>query len=212
MPDSPGDSFVQILHAARAGDSKAWETLYASLLVDLRKLAANRRKNEPDSLTLATMDIVQEAYLRVPPSTALACHDRKHLINLYVRTMRRLLIDHARAKHSVKRGGSDAVPDSPGNYRFKPTIASLQNDAVAAAIPPSTPADLDARIDLEAALEWLDQQDQQAATLFALHHVHHYDLQSIAQMLEIPNVGYVKRQLAWARSLLQSRLAPPGAP
>ena len=74
---------------------------------DLQNLANWLLRSERSALTLQSDDLVHEAYLRLTRSTAtITWENRRQLINLIVETMRRILIDHARRKSSLRGGGA----------------------------------------------------------------------------------------------------------
>lgn len=76
---------------------------------DLQNLANWLLKSERTALTLQSDDLVHEAFLRLTrSSTSLKWENRRQLINLIVETMRRILIDHARRKSTLRGGGAHA--------------------------------------------------------------------------------------------------------
>jgi len=81
------------------------------LYEELQNLAEHMMRGERPDHALQASDLVHEAYLRLRSSPSLALHDRTHLRRLAARTMRRVLVDHARAKLAHKRG--DGKPEVP---------------------------------------------------------------------------------------------------
>lgn len=76
---------------------------------DLQNLANWLLRSEKNALTLQSDDLVHEAFLRLTRSTTnLRWENRRQLINLIVETMRRILIDHARRKSTLRSGGAHA--------------------------------------------------------------------------------------------------------
>jgi RNA polymerase sigma factor (TIGR02999 family) len=97
---------TRILAAARQGDPKAANQLLPIVYDELRKLAAARMTNEAAGHTLQPTALVHEAWLRLThdqPNTPFA--NRAHFFAAAAEAMRRILIDHALAKATGKRGG-----------------------------------------------------------------------------------------------------------
>lgn len=96
-----GDA-MNLLAAWRAGDISARDELFERLYVPLRKISASLLYGE-GNISLTTGDLVNEAVMRVINSEAIAFNDKAHFLALSARTMRRVLIDHARKQASNKR-------------------------------------------------------------------------------------------------------------
>ncbi len=92
----------QLLDAWQAGDTHARDQLFDLLYVQLRKISATLLRGEGD-ISLTTGDLVNEAVMRVIKTEALELNDKAHFLALSARTMRRVLIDHARKHASDKR-------------------------------------------------------------------------------------------------------------
>ncbi len=75
----------------------------------LRRVAAGFLRDERPDHTLQPTALVHEAYLRVAEQRQSAWQNRAHLLGIFARMMRRILIDHAGARAAAKRGGKDAV-------------------------------------------------------------------------------------------------------
>ena len=84
-------------------DSPAFEAVYTELI----GLARSHFRMQAASHTLQPTALVHEAYLRVASATSDGPDDREHLLALASRAMRHILIDHARRKRALKRGGGD---------------------------------------------------------------------------------------------------------
>ena len=92
----------ELLKAWRAGDVTARDQLFEQLYVHLRRISATLLRGEGD-ISLTTGDLVNEAVMRVIKSDVLEINDKAHFLALSARTMRRVLIDHARKHVSNKR-------------------------------------------------------------------------------------------------------------
>jgi RNA polymerase sigma factor (TIGR02999 family) len=98
----PPDGTVTLFRRWHEGETSARDRLIARLHPDLSQIAAARMRRERNS-SLSTGDLINEAVLRLMKSERHALADRAHFIALASRLMRNILIDHARAKKSVKR-------------------------------------------------------------------------------------------------------------
>ncbi|HKO15228.1 MAG TPA: ECF-type sigma factor [Gemmatimonadaceae bacterium] len=97
-----------LLSAANAGDSEALGDVVALLYEQLRRIARHRLAHEHDGHTLESAALVNEAYLRLLGLERVRWRDRGHLLSMAARMMRRILIDHANRRRTLKRGGGEA--------------------------------------------------------------------------------------------------------
>jgi RNA polymerase sigma-70 factor (ECF subfamily) len=106
-----------LLKAWREGDQAAFERLTPLVYGELRKIARVYMRSEHEGATLQTTALVNEAYLRLVDAASVDWHDRAHFFAISAKMMRRILLDRARARVRVKRGGHaakvslDQVPD-----------------------------------------------------------------------------------------------------
>jgi len=96
-----------LLDAATRGESAAWQQLVQLLYPDLKRLA-HRSLSMKQGNTLNTTALVHECYLRLATAAG-APRERGHLLSLAVRIMQQVLIDHARERLALKRGGGRAA-------------------------------------------------------------------------------------------------------
>lgn len=95
-----------ILNRAQQGDAKAAEELLPLVYQELRRLAAHKMANEPPGQTLQPTALVHEAWLRlVTPEEQPRFQNRAHFFGAAAEAMRRILVDRAREKRALKRGG-----------------------------------------------------------------------------------------------------------
>ena len=106
MPDSPG-SVTRLLAAMRAGRVEAEAELLERLYGELKKLARQYMRHERPGHMLQPSALVNEAYLRLLGSEGRSWHSRPHFLAHAAQAMRRILVDHARARRAEKRGGAD---------------------------------------------------------------------------------------------------------
>src|SRR5438094_9686576 len=138
---------TRILSAIEQGDPHAAEQLLPLVYEELRKLAAQKMAHEAPGQTLQPTALVHEAYLRlVDVEKAQHWESRGHFFAAAAEAMRRLLVDTARQKRSLRRGGSRQRHDL------------LDVDLVSAPVR-------DELLDLDEALSKLSSVDPQAAEL-----------------------------------------------
>jgi RNA polymerase sigma factor (TIGR02999 family) len=95
------------LEALRRGETGALDRLVRMLYDDLRSMARGRLRGERGDHTLDTTALVHESYLRLATQHGLKPADRAAFFAAASNTMRRILVDHARARRRAKRGGGE---------------------------------------------------------------------------------------------------------
>jgi len=135
----PGD-VTELLHAHGRGQADAFERLVPLVYDDLRRVARSQLRRLRVGETLDTTALVHEAYVRLVDQTHASWQDRGHFLAVSAVAMRQILIDHAREKTRLKRGGG--VDKAP-----------LDEAGVAAA------ADAERLIEIDLALRKLAEQD-----------------------------------------------------
>lgn len=88
------------------GDRGAEERLMPLVYAELRRMAASRLRRERADHTLQATALVNETYLRLIEIDTIDWQSRSHFFALAAKLMRRILVDHARARRARKRGGS----------------------------------------------------------------------------------------------------------
>jgi RNA polymerase sigma-70 factor (ECF subfamily) len=110
MSTSPAGQVTELLVAWRRGDESAAERLMPLVYEDLRFRAAAALRRERRAHTLTPTALVHEAYLRLVDGRLPDVEGRKHFLAIAARVMRRVLVDHARARNAAKRNlGREAV-------------------------------------------------------------------------------------------------------
>lgn len=95
---------TQLLHAWREGDREALDRLAPLIYDELHRLAERAMRGERRDHTLQPTALIHEAYLRLVDADV-EWNDRVHFMATAASMMRRILVDHARAKRRIKRGG-----------------------------------------------------------------------------------------------------------
>ena len=111
---------TQVLSAIEAGDSRATDELLPLVYDQLRKIAAKNMANEKVGQTLSPTALVHEAYLKLVKPSAPGWQSEKHFFAAAAQAMRRILINRARDKSRLKRGG--------GGKRISLDLAQLSFD------------------------------------------------------------------------------------
>jgi RNA polymerase sigma factor (TIGR02999 family) len=96
---------TQLLVAWSNGDERAFEALAPLVYQELHRLAKGYMKKERPDHTLQTTALIHEAWMRLVDARSLDWKNRAHFFAISARLMRRILVDHARARNVVKRGG-----------------------------------------------------------------------------------------------------------
>lgn len=96
---------TQLLIEAREGDAGAYDQLFPLVYDELKRIARNQLAREYSEHTLRKTELVHEVYLKLVDQTQIEWQDRTHFFAIAARSMRQILVDHARKKKAQKRGG-----------------------------------------------------------------------------------------------------------
>ncbi len=104
-----------LVDSARQGDQDALASPLPIVYDEMRRLAASYLRRERPGQTLQGTALVHEAYMRLLQDAHLSWQNRAHFLGIAARSMRQILIERARARHAVKRGGQQVrVTLDPG--------------------------------------------------------------------------------------------------
>lgn len=110
MPASPRDRITELL--LQADDAKAAsapiDRLLPAVYEELRGMAGKRLRMERGDLTMSPTELVHEAYLRLADETRVTARGRAYFFAAAAQAMRRIIVDHARRRGRLKRGGGEA--------------------------------------------------------------------------------------------------------
>ena len=106
--DSADQSVTNLLVEWRRGDRAALDRLIPIVYGELRRVASARLSNE-SAHTLQTTALVHEVYVRLVDLDRMTLQNRTHFFAVAARLMREILVDHARRRHALKRGGDVTV-------------------------------------------------------------------------------------------------------
>jgi RNA polymerase sigma factor (TIGR02999 family) len=104
-PRPSAEGVTDLLQAWSQGNEAALERLIPIVHLELRRLARRQMRRERDGHTLQTTALVNEVYVRLVDLSRVRWQDRTHFFAMSSRLMRRVLVDHARSRRYLKRGG-----------------------------------------------------------------------------------------------------------
>jgi RNA polymerase sigma factor (TIGR02999 family) len=177
---------ARVLQAAEAGEHPDLERLLPLVYGELRRVAARQMAGERRGHTLQATALVHEAFLRLAGADRLTWKSKAHFFRAAADSMRRILIDHARARDSQKRGGK--------RDRVALSLAELAAEG--------DPAEL---LAVTEAVSRLQEVEPRAG---AVAHIRLYAGLSMAETAEALDqpLRTVERDWAYARSWLYDRL------
>jgi RNA polymerase sigma factor (TIGR02999 family) len=117
-----------LLHRIREGDRAALDALIPLVYDELRRLAAGQIRRDRSNLTLQPTALVHEAFLRLFGSDVVSFNDRSHFLGIVSRVMRQVLVDAARRRRALKRGGLQVTIKDVADVTGRPMIDLLAID------------------------------------------------------------------------------------
>jgi RNA polymerase sigma factor (TIGR02999 family) len=187
---SPGH-VTRLLADLRGGRRAAFDELLPLVYAELKRLARSRLARERPGRTLQATGLVHEAYLRLVGDESMAWENRGHFFATAAEAMRRILIERARRRQSLKRGGGR-------------TPQPLDEELLAAAPPDEE------LLALHEALERLEASDAQRGQVVKLRYFAGLSIEETAQALAL-SPRSVTRLWASARAWLHREIARGGA-
>ncbi len=186
----PAVDVTRLLRSVKAGNPTDLDALLSAIYDDLHRLAAKQMQGERGDHTLQPTALVHEAYLKLVDQRSTEWHDRLHFFAVAARIIRRILVDHARARASAKRGG--------GRDRIPLERVQIAADA----------SDVDL-VTLDEALRELADLDGRQAQVVELRFFAGLTIEEVAQFLSISHRS-VDRDWTCAKAWLYCRLAGDG--
>lgn len=183
---------TQLLHEVRSGGEDAMNELLPLVYDELRRLAGSYLRRERSDHTLQPTALVHEAYIRMMAAqAAMDWQDRAHFFGISARLMRQVLIDHARAKGRLKRGGE-----------------FLNQIDLDAAVSFDARKELDA-LAIDEALTMLESLDERQARIVEMKFFAGMQIEEIGEVLKI-SPATVKREWSSAKLFLSQNLGTTG--
>jgi RNA polymerase sigma-70 factor, ECF subfamily len=184
------DSVVRLIEGAGRGEIASAEALLPAVYAQLRMAAQKQLARERADHTLQATALVHEAYLKLVGPRELPWRNKAHFFAAAAEAMRRVLIDHARAKAAAIRGGPDA-------RRAAMDLSSLPDL--------SSPRESAGFLILDEAISRLEGADPQSATVVRLRYFSGLSVEETAQAMDI-STPTVKRAWAFARGWLKDAI------
>lgn len=181
------EGITQLLIDWGKGDQAALERLMPLVYSELRRLASNYLRRERAEHTLQPTALVNEAYLKLVDQRNAKWQNRAHFFGIAAQLMRRILVDHARQRQAVKRGGVE-------QQRLSITSAE--------AVMKQPEIDL---LALNEALEELAEMDPQQSRIVELKFFGGLSIEETAEVLGISHAT-VERDWKMARAWLRRQL------
>ena len=186
MATRSSESITQLLARWNQGDDSALAQLMPLVYDELHRLAANYLRRERREHTLQPTALVNELYLKISDQQRMNWRNRAQFCGVAAQVMRRILVDHARAHYTSKRGGD----------RF---CVSLRNIAAFGAQPD---ADL---MSLHEILKRLEELDPNQARIVELRFFGGLTIEETAEVMQISHAT-VEREWKTAKAYLKREL------
>jgi RNA polymerase sigma factor (TIGR02999 family) len=183
--DPPAGDITRLLQSWSAGNESARERLAALVYNELHRRAVAMLRRESRGHTLRPTALVHEAYLRLVGQRT-SWRNSSHFFGVASQAMRRVLVDHARARHAAKR--------AEGGLRVELTEA----------LASSEPRDVDL-LALDAALDALAERDAEQARLVELRFFGGLSHEEAADVMGV-SLAAAKREWSLAKAWLYRRL------
>ncbi|MBL8733640.1 MAG: sigma-70 family RNA polymerase sigma factor [Planctomycetes bacterium] len=175
-----------LLQAAGSGDPGAIEALFAHTYRELRALAARQLQQERAGHTLQATALVHEAFLKLMQQDSTGARTPAEFLGVAALAMRRILVDHARRRGRLKRGGGEATT-------VLDAVAATWNERA---------IDL---VALDEALTELATRDATKARLVELRFFAGATMPEASSMLQLP-LRTIEREWTLARAFLRARI------
>lgn len=182
------EEITEILRNWGDGNREALEMLLPLVYDELRRQAHRYMNRENQGHTLQTTDLIHEAYLKIVEQKNIDWQSRTHFFAIAANQMRHVLVDYARARNRLKRGGKGR---------------DLPLDEAMLVVGDSANVNL---IELDEALNRLAEFDEQQARIVELRYFSGLSLEETAEALKI-SVATVKRDWNMAKAWLRKELS-----
>ncbi|MEM7501803.1 MAG: ECF-type sigma factor [Pseudomonadota bacterium] len=181
------DDITRLLSDWRSGQESALEQLTPQVYDELKRIAARMFRGENAGHTLQPTAVVNEAFLNLVDANV-DYQNRAHFFSLAARMMRRILVDHAKAKSAAKRGGSE------------------RNEHYTEGVAAANPAPDREILALDAALDELAALDERRARVLELHYFGGLSYEEMSEVLGVASAT-LSRDLRAARAWLKSQMS-----
>lgn len=186
MDSADKSEVTQLLIKAREGKQEAYDKLFPLVYEELKRIARIQLNREYGNHTLSKTELVHEVYLKLVDQTRIDWEDRTHFFAIAARSMRQILVDHARKKKAQKRGGDQ-------------THITLEEDEI------NIREHAEQIVALDELLDQLSELDERMANTVELRFFGGMSIEETAGLLDV-STSTVDRDWQKARGWLYQRL------
>ena len=190
MSEASSPNVTQLLVAWSKGDQHAFDALMPEVRKELHRLAAHYMAEEPPGHDLQPTALINEAYLRLVDWNNIQWSDRAHFFGMAANMMRRVLVDYARSRDRLKRGGE----------AIKVSFTEAAN------VPVPQSADV---LALDKALRELEKIDPRKSQIVEMRFFGGLSQEETAEALNV-SVATLRRDWSLARAWLARELKKKG--
>ena len=188
-PNDKSEPITLLLNEWADGDQEALDELMPYVYKELRRRAAAFLKHERGGHTLQTTALIHETYIKLADRAAIRFEDRNHFFAVAAKVMRRILVDYARKRNRLKRGGNQE---------------DLALNEEADAVSEHQNVDL---IALDDALSRLEEFDERLALVVELKYFGGMTIEETAEVTGV-SAATIKRDWSIAKTWLRRQLSP----
>lgn len=182
---------TDLLSRWRGGDTDALEQLTPRVYSELKRIADHHMRHERPEHTLQATALVNETFIKLMGNRRIEWRDRLHFFSMASRLMRRVLVDHARRKSTLRRGG----------VRHRVSIEEVEESE------PSSELDV---LDLHEALEELAEFDPTKSQMIEMRYFGGLTLEEIGAFFEL-TIKQTWQECQIAQAWLHRRIATGGS-
>ena len=186
MGEQTAGEVTQVLRQLSAGRGEGFDEIFPLIYRELRRQAARSLRRERNNHSLQPTALVHEAFLRLQEQRSVRWQNRSHFLAVAAQAMRRVLIDHARARRRLKRGGENS------HVTLCEGIAAEESRSVDV-------------LALDQALERLSTVDPRQGRIVELRYFAGLSVEETAEVLKL-SPATVKREWAMAKAWLHAEL------
>lgn len=187
MVKPPDNEVTRLLESWSRGRQEAFDELMPLVYDELRRMARNYMNGQPSGHTLQTTALIHEAYLKLADQKDKHWENRTHFFAVAARAMRHILVDHARAHQTEKRGGETQIVSLED-------VAVISNERAAEVVA------------LDEALQNLSELDERKGRVVELRYFGGLSVEETAEVLKVSRLT-VMRDWSFAKMWLLRELS-----
>ena len=182
---SSSAGLTELLNNLNSGDSSALNEILQVVYKELKRISSHYLNEEYRKNTMQTTELVHEAYIKLIGNNNITWQSRAHFFGIAAKTMRQILVDHARHKKALKRG------DGIKNITFGDSLFTIN--------------DSDQILALDDALQRLEKVEERSSKIVELRYFSGLSIEETAEALDI-SPATVKRDWSFAKAWLYREL------